>query len=126
MEIDSQITEVSLAALGDEASSLVCSGDLATLVRRFGYARALGRDIGAAVAEDFKRCLNELKARSLAPRSKQPAASVKYFGRNDTGLVALVECSVLADNGRKVLLELVVTEKGAAKYLSLEDISVAV
>lgn len=125
MDLDPQITKESLAALGSEAVSLVCSGDLAALAQRFGYARAFGRDVESAVAEDLNRCLGELGARSVARSAEQPSAVVKYFSPNETGLVALVECYLVTDNDAKVLLEFVVSGKGTARYLSLEDISVA-
>jgi hypothetical protein len=48
---------------------------------------------------------------------------VKYFGPNDTGLFAVVECSIQVAEGATVLLELVVSGKGEEKHITLEDIS---
>lgn len=51
---------------------------------------------------------------------------MSYFKANDTGLFALVECFVPADNGKSVLLELVVTTDGTSTHITLEDLSSAV
>jgi hypothetical protein len=51
--------------------------------------------------------------------------AVKYFEPNDTGLFALVECLAVADNGRRLLVELVVAGDGDVKHISLEDFSAA-
>jgi hypothetical protein len=69
-------------------------------------------------------CLAELRAASLAPMPKQ-TSTVKYFEPNDSGLFAVVECLALTDNGAKVLIELIVTDKQGEKHATLEQISVA-
>jgi len=48
---------------------------------------------------------------------------VRYFAPNDTGLFAVVECTVLVDDGTAVLLELIVPGKGEEKHITVEDIS---
>jgi hypothetical protein len=50
---------------------------------------------------------------------------VKYFGPNNSGLLAVVECLALAENGAKVLVELIVTGNETERHVTLEQISVA-
>jgi hypothetical protein len=52
-----------------------------------------------------------------------PTPQVKYFKRNDTGLLAVVECLAIADNGTQVLVEIIVAGRDAEKCVTLEDIS---
>lgn len=52
-----------------------------------------------------------------------PSVVVQYFAPNDTGLFAVVECTVLVDDGTAVLLELIVPGKGEEKHITVEDIS---
>lgn len=126
MDIGAEFTTESLIALGNEASSLLCAGDIDRLADRFGYALAYGREKSAAISEDLRRCLAELGATEFVPRAEHASVSVKYFASNDTGLRALVECLVPNVGSGGLLLELVVTGNGDNGYLTLEDISVAV
>jgi hypothetical protein len=125
MRIDRQTDPASLAAYGVEAVRLLRSGKIDALANRFGYALAYGREPAAAIREDLKRCLTELSASSLAPSHDDPVPTVKYFEPNDTKLFALVECRAAADNGSKVLVELIVAGDESARHISLEDISAA-
>jgi hypothetical protein len=77
----------------------------------------------AAIREDLRRCLTEVNASSLAVGTE--AATVMYFAPNDAKLFALVECLAVADNGRRVLVELVVAGDDGVKHMTLEDISPA-
>jgi hypothetical protein len=95
------------------------------LAERFGYALAFDRDPAAAIGEDLSLCLAQLHAAGFRPAPSRPAVKVRYFARNDAGLFALVECVVPTDKGSDVLLELVLTSKGADKHVSLEQISAA-
>ena len=123
MQIDQQTDPTSLAAHGAEAIRLLCSGGIDVLARQFGYACAYHREPSAAIREDLGRCLAELNANSLVRGAGAP--TVKYFGANDATLFALVECLAVADNGGRVLVELVVAGDDSAKHISLEDISAA-
>jgi hypothetical protein len=125
MQIDSRMDTTSLAALGAEAVRLLCSGNISTLASRFGYALAYGREPAAAIQEDLRSCLSELRSASLAPTLEHPAATVKYFDPNDSGLLAVVECLALAENGAGVLVELVVTGNESERHVTLEQISAA-
>lgn len=119
-----QIDEAQLTQLGLEATALIRAGDLAAAVARFGYALAQEREPSVALQEDLADCLAQLGAGALAP--DQPIATiVRYLAENDSGLFAAVECRVPADNGSAVLVELIVTSKGAQKHLCLEQISAA-
>ncbi len=122
---DGQTNEGSLAIFGAEAVGLLCSGNFADLAERFGYALTFNRHPAAAILEDLSLCLAQLHAARLRPAPSRPAVKVRYFARNDAGLFAVVECLIPTDKGSDVLLELVVTSKGADKHVSLEQISAA-
>ena len=124
MRIDGRTDTTSLSALGVEAVRLLCSQDINGLATRFGYALAFDREPAVAIEEDLRSCLVELRAASLVPAPKQ-TSTVKYLEPNDSGLFAVVESLALTDNGAKVLVELIVTDKQGEKHITLEQISVA-
>jgi hypothetical protein len=94
--------------------------DYSGLANRFGYALAHGRMPSAAIEADFLSAVAlPLKVASGA----DPSIAVKYFAPNDTGLLAVVECTVPVADGAAVLLELVVAGKGEEKHITVEDIS---
>jgi hypothetical protein len=114
-----------LADAGVEALRLLCSGNIADLAARFGYALAYQREPATAIQDDLRFCLTQVGAVSLVP-PVDPEPNVKYFKANDTGLLAVVECLAFADNGAKVLMELIVAGCDAEKRITLEDISAVV
>ena len=124
MKLNAQVDASALVSLGVEAVQLLSSANIRALVDRFGYARALGRDLMTAVQEDLQHCLAEIGATSFA--SEHPIPRVTYLERNSPGLFAVIECLVMTQNGSKLLLELVVTGRDAEKHVTLEDLSVAV
>jgi hypothetical protein len=124
MRIDGRADANSLSALGAEAVSLLCSKDISGLAKRFGYALAFDREPSVAIEEDLRVCLADARASSLIPGPKH-TPTVKYLEPNDSGLFAVVEAVALADNGAKVLVELIVTDKQGDKHVTLEQISVA-
>ena len=124
MKIDRRADATSLSALGAEAVSLLCSEDMTSLAKRFGYALAYNREPAAAIREDLRSCLAAVRAASLTPAPKH-TPTVKYLEPNDAGLFAVVECVALTDNGAKVLVELIVTDKQGDKHVTLEQISIA-
>ena len=69
---DNHIDEVSLAALGTEANCLLCSGNIPTLVERFGYARAFNREPATAIRENLASCLAELRTTNLESIGETP------------------------------------------------------
>lgn len=123
MQVTADQTSVaSLAAFGSQATILLCSGEIATLAAEFGYALAHGREPALAIHEELAASLSELGASSvLAPPATLPRVS--YFKPNDTGLFALVEQRISTDNGKHILLELIVTGSGAKKFVTLEQVS---
>jgi hypothetical protein len=125
VQIEQRQTEnASLAAFAVEAASLLVAGDVPTLVHRFGYARALGRDRADAVRANLTSSLAEVGATAVVSgNAREPRVS--YYKQNETGLSALVECFVPTDNGKSILLELVVTTDGTSTYITLEDLSSA-
>jgi hypothetical protein len=124
MKIDGRADTTSLSALGAQAISLLCSEDINGLARRFGYALAFDREPAVAIQEDLRSCLADLRAASLMPAPNHPP-TVKYLEANDSGLFAVVACVALTDNGARVLVELIVTDKQGDKHVTLEQISVA-
>lgn len=125
MQIDHIQTEsASLAAFGVDAESLLTAGHVNTLVKRFGCAGAMGRDCADAVRADLAVVLAKIGATAAVSAGLQEPR-VSYFNTNNTGLFALVECFVPADNGKLVLLELVVTTDGTSIHIKLEDLSSA-
>jgi hypothetical protein len=124
MKIDGRADAPSLSALGAEAIDLLCSEDINGLAERFGYALAFNREPAVAIQEDLRSCLAAVRAASLMPVAKH-TPTVKYLEPNDSGLFAVVECVALTDNGAKVLIELIVTDKKGDKHVTLEQISVA-
>lgn len=112
-----------LAALGAEALRLLCAGELDALAARFGYALRFDREPAEAIAADLQHCLSEAGATMLLPPPDQPRPTVRYFPPDSDFLVALVECLAPMDNGATLLLELIVTRKSVAKYVTVEQIS---
>lgn len=123
--VEDQPDKASLLRLTAEAVGLLASGDFDALADRFGYALAYGRDRSTAIRDDLQAYLQELGCSALAPASNLPDASVKYFKPSETGLLAAVDCLVPTNNGSKVLVSLVVTSRGAAKYFTLEGLAAA-
>jgi len=116
----SQTDEVSLSAFGEEARALLIRHDYSGLANRFGYALAYDRAPSAAIEADFLSAA--ASPHKVASGAHQPIA-VKYFAPNDTGLFAVVECTVPVADGAAVLLELIVAGKGEEKHITVEDIS---
>ena len=119
---DSQFDESSLVALGAEALALLSTGNIQALAERFGYALALGRDPATAIQADLASALASVGATSLV-HADADAPKVGYFKSNMTGLLALVEGRAPTNNGKAILVELVVTGRGDEKFITLEDIS---
>ncbi len=74
----------------------------------------------AAIEAGFLRAV--ASSDKVASSAHRPIA-VKFFAPIDTGLFAVVECTVPIAGGSEVLLELIVGGKGEEKYITLEDIS---
>ena len=115
-----QIDVKSLSAFGEEARAMLMRHDYSGLANRFGYALAYDRAPSAAIEADFLFAVaSPHKVESCA----RPQVVVKYFAPNDTGLFAVVECTVPVADGATVLLELIVAGKGEEKHITVEDIS---
>ena len=111
-----------LAGLGEQAVRLVCAGNLHSLHTQFGYALAFDREPIEALKEDVAAVLAEIEAQCFGDQS-QLSVEVSHFKPNDTGLRSLVECLLPANNGRLILVELVVSTSGSESFLTLEQIS---
>lgn len=118
--LPSQTDEVSLAAFGEEARGLLVRRDYSVLANRFGYALARGRVLSTAVEADF---LSAAASPNKVDSGVHMPIAVKYFAPNDTGLFAIVECTVPVAEGAAVLLELIVSGKEEVKHITVEDIS---
>ena len=119
---DSEFDEASLAALGVEALSLLSTGNLQVLAKRFGYAMAHGRDPATAIQVDLASALVSVGATSLV-HADGHAPKVFYYSPKEAGLLALIEGRAPTNNGKAILVELVVTGRGDEKFITLEDIS---
>lgn len=126
MQLSAQeLDPASLAALGEEARRLLYVGDIDTLAARLGYALAFDRKPADAIREELASCLSEVGNRHFVPMGwEQPRVS--YFKPNDTGLFALVECTVPTENGKAVLVEVIVAGDGTKARATVEQISSAV
>ncbi len=120
----SHLEDPELGQLGLDASRLLCSGQLRSLHEQFGYALAFDRDPIMALESDVAAVLSGVGASSFG----DPNATkykVSHFKPGETGLISLVECLVPTNNGKQVLLELVLTKKGSERFLTLEQVSSA-
>jgi hypothetical protein len=115
-----QTDESALASFGKEAATMLMQRDYVSLANRFGYALAYGRELAAAIEEDYERAA----ATSFeATPDSLPSVKVKYFAPNVSDLFALVECVVPVAEKSAVLLELIVTGCEEEKHITVEDIS---
>ena len=115
----------SLAELGEEARRLLYAGDIETLAARFGYALSFDRTPADAIRADLASCFDEMGSSRLIPTGWE-SPRVGFFKPNDTGLFALVECFLPAENGTSVHVEVIVTGGGDQTYATLEQVSAAV
>lgn len=99
MKLDAPFDTNSLAALGTEAARLLCAGDINTLPRRFGYARALDREPATAIQDDLRFCLSQRRAGSLMSGAEHPVPSVTYCNPNASRLLGVIECLLLTEFG---------------------------
>lgn len=106
-----------------QAVHLLRAGKFDALAESFGYAVAIGREPASAIAEDVRRSLDEMGATYLA-EDAQFTTEVKYF-KPGSFLLAAVECTLPTNNGRALLMELVVTQTGESAHVTLEQISAA-
>ena len=110
--------------LGEEAASLLVQGDYRGLADRFGYALAFGKDPAEAIRADVEACLSEGGQTSALATPAQSKIRIKHFSASDLPLFALVECKLeLADGSGSTLIELIGTEKGNERHMTLEQIS---
>ena len=94
--------------------------DYMGLAEQFGYALAFGREPAVAIETDFLRMV---ALQHDLVSGANSSIVVKYFATNDTGLFAVVECTIPVANRASILLELIVSGTGEEKYITLEDIS---
>jgi len=121
---DLETSPEALATLTASAVELMWNGEFAKLAEKYGYALAFQASPEKAIQDDLASCLAKRNASTLVRMALLPTARVKYFREpGNIGLVALVEYDLQTDNGSEVLLELIVTENGAGKFITIEQIS---
>ncbi|BCT93666.1 hypothetical protein LYSHEL_26930 [Lysobacter helvus] len=120
---DSQLDVASLAALGAEALALLGSGNVDALAQRFGYALAYGADPAIAIQADLTSSLASVGATSLGQGGAAHIPTVRYCNPNEAGLLAVVQAMAPTNNGKAILVELVVTARGNDTHITLEQIS---
>jgi hypothetical protein len=124
LDREAQFSPAALAALAAEAVALLHRGDVDALAQRFGYAVAFDRGAAAAIREDLAYCLLQVGANGLGPLPSDPVSRVEYFKPDNSGLLAVVHCQLLADNDRPLMVDLVVSGRDGEAFLTVEDISV--
>jgi hypothetical protein len=121
-----QLDAESLTKLGEEARRLLHADDIDTLASRFGYALAFDRTPADAIRAELASCFDEMGCSRLIATGWE-APRVGYFKPNDTGLFAVVDCFLPAENGSSVHVEVIVTgAPGKEVHATLEQISAAV
>jgi hypothetical protein len=118
--LPNQTDSGSLSAFGEEARAMLMQHDYSGLANRFGYALAYDRVPAVAIESDF---LSAVASPHNVVSDANSSIVVKYFAANDTGLFAVVKCTVPVADDAAVLLELIVTGKGEEKHITVEDIS---
>lgn len=119
---EGQTDRQSLLRFGAEAAELLVSRDFCALADRFGYALAYDRRASDAIEADLAACLAGADQELDQVPQQQ---TVKYFRPNDTNLFAVVECVAHMHEGPSILVELIVTEGGSERHITLEGISLA-
>jgi len=121
---DSQFDPESLAELCTEALRLLATGNIDGLAERFGYAfaYAFDGDPVLAIQADLASSLASVGATSLAQADAQ-VPKVGYYTPDSTGVLAFIEGRAPTNNGKTILVELVVTGSGDDKHITLEQIS---
>ena len=122
MKLEEGFTRHSLAAMGAEACALLCKGDIATLVERYGYAFARGVAPESAIREDLARSLAGIGATALGAAPPVSECIVELFAPNGSKLIGDVTCAVPTDNGSVVFVDLIVAQDQAEYYIMLEEI----
>jgi hypothetical protein len=102
--LNSQINELSLSGFGEEACRLFIARDFRGLAEKFGYALAYNRDLAAAIEADFDSCLSGNSESRNEQGAIVKSITVKNFQPNDTGILAVVECVLVVDDGARVLV----------------------
>lgn len=113
-----------LAEYGAEAALLVTSGNLRLLYEKFGYALAFDRKPLQAIEQDLKVALSEIGASGFGDPG-QSSFKVSRFKPDETGVLSVVECRIPTNNGKKLLIELVLCVNGSEGHLTLEQFSAA-
>ena len=114
-----------LTSLSLEALHLLRSREFDVAASRFGYVFANGRELAVAIREDLQFCIGKIGASSLIETDDEPYPTIEYFKPgNAADLLAAIGYRVATDNGKHILVDLVVRPKGREMHLYLEDIHV--
>jgi hypothetical protein len=117
-----QLQASALVAFGRQATQLLGAADFSGLAQRFDYVFNFGRDPAFAIREDLQASLAQLDSSGLV-MNPPGEPSITYFQINSSGLLALVEQRIPTENGKYVLVELIVRGTGSDIHIELEQIS---
>ncbi|HET8900869.1 MAG TPA: hypothetical protein VFM84_02930 [Holophagaceae bacterium] len=121
---DSQCDETTLTRMGAEACELITKGNYRELADRFGYALAFGKDTAEAIQMEVEDCLSKSGASERLSVPSQPAIRVGFFSPDSELFCAVVECQLKLTGGAgNMRIDLIVTNNGNEKYVTLEEIS---
>lgn len=110
-----------LRDLASEGIDLLATGQFESLVERFGYAVAFGRNPVDAVRMDLAAALSETPGNKLL-KVVPNDVPVVFYKENDSGLRGAIDCAVPTQTGRNIWVSFVVTGTETEQFLTLEDI----
>lgn len=105
-----------------EAAELLVGKHFSEIAKRYGYAMAYGREIGAAIQEDFNTYKSVSALSNNGKLGVLRSLDITFYKKNDSNLVAAADCIVQVDDETQIGMNLVVTFDGASYYISLEDL----
>lgn len=122
----SQINEKELIKFGFQATEFIKEHKYKELEKHFGYALAFSESPANVIKSEIEKCLSQAGNAAKISMNSEPNVLVKFFEENDTNLIAVVECSLVIENGSgEILVELIVAGTELEAQLSLEEISYA-
>jgi len=120
----SQINERELTKFGFQATELIKEHKYKEVENRFGYALAFGKSPADVIKNEVTTCLSQAGIVAKLSANSKPNVVVKFFEENSTVLIAVVECTLVIENGAgEILVELIVAGDDTETHLSLEQIS---
>ncbi len=122
---EDQIKFDGLMQLSAYVRQLFIAQNYASLAEQFGYALAFDQAPTLEIPNELSTVLKKLEASRLESEPDS-IPRISYFKPNDQGLYALIEQIIAADNGKHILVEMIVTTKGGEKFITIEQISAVI